>query len=55
MFSCKPNTTIDALTENEILFVLGEAMKIVNEQPVLLELTSPINICGKYLNKNNLV
>ena len=41
----KPNTEIDLL-ENEINWVLVKAYEIIKNQPVFIELDSPINICG---------
>lgn len=39
------------LLENEIKWLCVKAKDIVAEQPVFLELSSPINICGKNFNK----
>lgn len=49
IFSCKPNTNITTITESEIMYLLIESKKIISNQPVLLELSSPLNICGKLL------
>ena len=41
----KPNTEID-LTEDEIKWVIIKSYDIIKNQPVFIELDSPINICG---------
>jgi serine/threonine-protein phosphatase PP1 catalytic subunit len=44
--SYKPNKNIQ-LTETEIKWICIKAKGILMQQPVFLELDSPINICGK--------
>jgi len=41
----KPNTEIDLL-EQEIKWVILKSYEIIKNQPVFIELNSPINICG---------
>ena len=41
----KPNTEIDLL-EEEIKWVILKSYEIIKNQPVFIELNSPINICG---------
>ena len=41
----KPNTEIDLL-EEEIKWVINKSYEIIKNQPVFIELNSPINICG---------
>ena len=41
----KPNTEIDLL-EEEIKWVIIKSYEIIKNQPVFIELNSPINICG---------
>ena len=41
----KPNTEIDLL-ENEINWVIIKAYEIIKNQPVFIELDSPITVCG---------
>ena len=41
----KPNTEIDLL-EEEIKWIINKSYKIIKNQPVFIELDSPINICG---------
>ena len=41
----KPNTEIDLL-EEEIKWVIYKSYEIIKNQPVFIELNSPINICG---------
>ena len=41
----KPNTEID-LNEKEIKYVINKSYNIIINQPVFIELDSPINICG---------
>ena len=41
----KPNTEIDLL-EEEIKWVISKSYEIIKNQPVFIELNSPINICG---------
>ena len=41
----KPNTEIN-LNEKEIKYVINKSYNIISNQPVFIELDSPINICG---------
>ena len=41
----KPNKEIDLL-ENEIKWIINQSYEIIKNQPVFIELDSPINICG---------
>jgi len=41
----KPNTEIDLL-EDEVKWVIYKSYEIIKNQPVFIELNSPINICG---------
>ena len=45
--SFKPNKLV-SLSESEIKWICIKAKEILMEQPVFLELDSPINICGIY-------
>lgn len=38
-----PNVTIK---NAEVLYLIDESMKIFEDQPILLELNAPLNICG---------